>query len=115
MDPGDPENVERRRDVAGERRHRVVAGHRVAPAMPAHVEAQDPEPGLQQRRHLLGPHAAVGSQRMGDADNRSVLRADEIVVETASGERQQHGDPPDPTEGDRAYYGTTTGSPVMIG
>ena len=61
-------------DIVGERGHRVVAGNRVAAAMPAHVEPQHPEPALQQRRDLLGPAAAVGGERMGDADGRRILR-----------------------------------------
>src|SRR5206468_12177722 len=78
-------------DIAGQRRHRIVAGHRVAAAMPAHVEAQHAETSLQQRRDLLGPAAAVGSQRMGDADDRAVFGPGEVVIEAASLKRQQHG------------------------
>ena len=59
--------------------------------MPAHVEPQHAEAALQQGRNLLGPAAAVGGQRMGDADGRRVLRADQIVGDTASLQRQQHG------------------------
>jgi len=50
----DRERVERPSDIAGELPHRIVAGHWVAAAMPAHIEAQNPKPCLQQRRHLLG-------------------------------------------------------------
>ena len=71
----DRERVEHRGDVAGQRLHRVVAGNRIAAAVAAHVEAQHAEPGLQQRRHLLGPTAAVGSQRVRNADDGAVLRA----------------------------------------
>ena len=59
--------------------------------MPAHVDPQHAEAALQQRRHLLGPAAAVRGQRMGDADGRRVLRADQIVGDAASRQRQQHG------------------------
>ena len=118
MDPGDPKLVKGGSDIVGERRHRIVAGHRVAAAVPAHVEAQHPEPGLQQRRHLFGPHAAVGSQGVGDADDRPILGTDQIVVEAASCERQQHGTF-SVSEGGEAigpgYHGSIMGSPVMIG
>ena len=93
VDPSEAERVEHRRDIAGEVLHRIVAGNRVAAAMPAHIEPQHAKPGLQQRRHLFSPAAAVRSQRMGDADHRPVLGTGEIVVKTASGERQQHGKP----------------------
>ena len=91
MHPREAERLDHARDVAGELAHRIVAGYRVAAAMPAHVEPQHAEPGLQQRRHLLGPAAAIGSQGMGNADDRAIFGAGEIVVEAASCERQQHG------------------------
>ena len=91
MHPREAERVEHGRDVAGELAHRIVARNRVAAAMPAHVEPQHAEPGLQQGRHLLGPAAAVGGERMGDADDRAVLGTGEVVVKAASCERQQHG------------------------
>ena len=88
----DRQPVEHRSDVAGEVLHRVVAGDRVAAAMPAHVEPQHAEPALQQRRDLLGPAAAVGGERMGDAHGRGGVGADQIVGDRASVQRQQHGE-----------------------
>ena len=70
----DRQRIEHGRDIAGKLLHRVVAGNRVAAAVAAHVEAQHAKPGLQQRRHLLGPTAAVGGQRVRDAHDRAVLR-----------------------------------------
>ena len=86
------------RHVIGQRRHRVVAGHRIAAAMPAHVDPQHAEAALQQGGHLFGPAAAVGGQRMGDANGRRILGripwADKIVGDAASPQRQQHGSSP---------------------
>src|ERR1700690_4105077 len=62
--------------------------------MPAHVDPQYPEPGLQQCRHLLGPAAAVGGQRMGDAYGRRRVRADEVIGDRAPVQWQKHRGPP---------------------
>jgi len=56
----DYERVEHAGDIAGECLHCVVAGYRVAAAVAAHIEPQHAKTGLQQRRHLLGPAAAIG-------------------------------------------------------
>src|SRR4051794_41749889 len=72
----------------------MVAENGIAAAMAAHVDAQHPEPALQQRRHLLGPAAAVRGQRMGDADGRRIVGPDQVIGDMASLQRQQHGIPP---------------------
>ncbi len=86
----DAEGVHHRRDVVRQLVHRIVAGDRVAAAMAAHVDAQHAIAGAEQRRHLLRPHAAVGGERMGDAEDGSGLGSDEVVVDPASIEGQQH-------------------------
>src|SRR5262249_11394169 len=73
--------------------HRIVApGTRIAAAMPSHVQAQHAKSRLQQRRHLLAPHPAVGHQRVGHTDDRAVLGSGQVVIDTASFKRQQHDD-----------------------
>jgi hypothetical protein len=92
MDARDRQRVEHVRDIAGEVVHRVVlARRRIAAAMTAHVDTQDAEAGLQQCRHLLGPTAAVRGERMGDADSRRALGPDQVVMDVASLQWQQHG------------------------
>ena len=70
--------------------HRIVAGDGIAAAMAAHVDAQHAEAGAEQRRHLLGPHAAIGGERMGDAEDGPGLGADKVVVDPASVQGKQH-------------------------
>ena len=86
----DAVEVQRDRHVVGELRHGVGAGDGVAAAVAAHVEAQHAVAGGQQRRHLLGPHAAVGGERMREAHHLAVLGAFERVVEPAAGVVDEH-------------------------
>ena len=84
VDLGDAQHVERAFHVGRERVHRVVALDRRAAAVAAHVEPQHAVAGRQQRDELLDPHAAVGIERMGEADRRCGLRACEVEVDAPS-------------------------------
>src|SRR5262249_35071747 len=86
----DAEKIQGRGDVVGKRGHCVVARYGVAAAMSAHVEAQYPIAPAQQRRQLLGPHAAVGGERMREANNRCGIGTDEIVIDPAAIEMDVH-------------------------
>jgi hemin uptake protein HemP len=90
----DAQHVERAFHVGRQRVHRVVAVHRRAAAMAAHVEAQHAIAGAEQRHELLGPHAAIGIQRMGEAYRRRGLRAGEVEVDSLAVEREQHWESP---------------------
>ena len=80
----DAQEIQRRSHVVGELRHGVVASDGIAAAMAAHVEAQHAVAGCKQPRHLLGPHAAVGRQRVREAHDLAVLGSLERVVEPPS-------------------------------
>jgi hypothetical protein len=41
-----------------------------------------------QRRHLFGPHAGVGRERVREGDDRAVFRADEVIGDIAANERE---------------------------
>jgi hypothetical protein len=90
MHPVDCKRVDDSRDVGRQFVERHVPGRRIAAAVTAHVDAQHSPLARQQCRDLLGPHAAVGRERMREADGRRALRAHEIVMNAASGEPQQH-------------------------
>jgi len=81
---GDRQRIEYSGDIAGQRFHRIVAGDRIAPAMAAHIEPEHTKAGLQQRRNLFGPTAAIRRQRMRDANHRAILGSGEVVMQTAS-------------------------------
>ena len=80
----DAKHVECLLHVGRQRIHRIVALHGSAAAMTAHVEPQHAVACAQQRHHLLDPHAAVGIERMGEADHRRVGRSGEIEIDATS-------------------------------
>jgi len=66
----DDERVEHGRNVVGEIALCVVAGDRTAAAVAnACLYASTRQAGLQQRRQLFGPHAAVGREGVRHADH----------------------------------------------
>ena len=75
------ETVEHVQHIVGQIPHRVGAGQSIAAAMTAQVDAQHTVARRQKRRHLLGPHAAVGSQRVRERHDRRVRCADEIEIQ----------------------------------
>jgi hypothetical protein len=111
------QHVEHGRHVIGQRPRRVIAGDRIAAAVAAHVEAQNAEPSFDERRQLLGPAAAVRGERMGDADDRILRAADEVIIKTATGERQQHRSPLRSRPGTLlpAVQGSMIGTPAKSG
>jgi hypothetical protein len=90
VDLVDAERAHHRRHVQRQLVHGVVAGDRIAAAMAAHVDAEHAIAGAEQRRHLLRPHAAVGRERMSDAEDGTGLGSIEVVIDPAAIEGQQH-------------------------
>ena len=70
--------------------HRVIAGRRIAAAMAPHVDTKNPVACRQEVRHLLGPHAAIGRQRMREIDNGRVRPPYDVKVDLASVRPKKH-------------------------
>ncbi len=75
----DAEHVQNPGHVRGKLARRVVARYRLAAAVTAHIDPQDPEAVFQQRLHLLGPHSAIGCKRVREAHNRRLIRPRKVI------------------------------------
>ena len=81
--PCDPERIENGEDVTAEPVHRVGALWHVGFPVAATVVTNQPKmPG--ERLHLLVPHMQVGAERIGQHQNRRLLRSFDFDVNACS-------------------------------
>ncbi len=91
MDARNLQDGKRPRHVVAELAHRVRPRQRITAAVAAHVEPQHAKAGGEQGRDLLGPHPAIGGERMGEADHGRCIGTDKVIGDASAVERQKHG------------------------
>ena len=78
-------------DVVGQHVEAIVALRRLAAAVAAHVDRKAAVARAPYGRKLLGPHAAIGGERMRKTDDRRAARSGEIVADAAAVVLNEHG------------------------
>ncbi len=79
VEVGDAEAVDERLRVLCEERRRVGPGRLVGRADPAVVEAQDAEPGLEQRRSLVAPALEVVGEAVDEHHRLGAVALQAVV------------------------------------
>jgi hypothetical protein len=86
----DFQGVQHQDDIIGELIDRIGGGESGAAAVAAEIDAERPVARVRERGDLLGPHAEIGGEGVGESHDRARLGADHVVADVPSFQWQQH-------------------------